>query len=355
MEDKPSVAQNTINGSSGIEEGMVLKVAMFGAGGMGTNHARAYARMPGVAVVGVMDHNRDAADRLADAVGARGFTSAGEMFDTISFDIVDVCVPTPWHAEYVCLAAEREVAGIVVEKPMGRTIEDCDRMIEACQRRKIPLFPAHVLRFFPEFAAARRQVDSGVIGDVASVRTRRGGPFPRAWENWYGKPSLSGGVILDLIIHDFDWLRWTFGEVDRVFARCLSAGKHEVDKDYALVTLRFRSGVVGHVEGTWADPGGFKVGIEVAGREGLIELNFNQPASPAFTAAISGPVGAGPGVAVPENPTAESPYYLELEHFISSIRSGTPPAITAEDGRAAVQIAAAALESAETGRPVHIV
>jgi len=330
---------------------------MVGAGGMGGTHAGCYARMPGVEVVGVMDADLASAERLASVVGGKTFDSLHAMMDAVSPDVVDVCVPTPWHAEFVCEAATRGPRGIVVEKPMGRTLDDCDRMIAACKRYGVPLFPAQVLRFFPEYALAHDQVQAGAVGVVACVRTRRGGPFPRAWNNWYGKQALSGGVILDLTIHDFDWLRWTFGEVERVFAYGLGAAsgpEGEVTKDYALVTLRFVSGVIGHVEGTWADPGGFKVAIEIAGNEGLLEYNFNQPTSPAYVAALEGPVGSGPGVAVPENPTAESPYYLELEHFINCLTTGSPPCITPEDGKEAVRIALAAIESAMSGQPVRL-
>ncbi len=334
-----------------------MKVAMIGAGGMARTHAQCYQRMPDVSVAAVFDSSAEAADKLARDVGATAYSDAGAMLDQTEPDVVDVCVPTPWHAEYVCMAAEARPKGIVVEKPMGRTVADCARMMEACRRAGVPLFPAHVLRFFPEYALARTQVLSGAVGTVACVRTRRGGPFPRAWNNWYGRMELSGGVILDLIIHDFDWLRWTFGEVERVFAYGLAAGQGasaEVTKDYALVTLRFASGVIGHVEGTWADPGGFKVAIEIAGQEGLLEYNFNQPTSPAYIAALEGPAGSGPGVAVPENPTAESPYYLELAHFVSCLRTGAQPSITPEDGKEAVRIALAAIDSAATGRPVQL-
>lgn len=335
----------------------MLRVAMVGAGGMATTHARCYARMPGVQVVGVLDQDSAAAARLAGELGATAYGDVHALFDKARPDIVDVCVPTPWHAEYVCRIAAQRPRGIVVEKPMGRTLEDCEQMIAACRENDIPLFPAHVLRFFPEFVAARNQVLAGAVGEVACVRTRRGGPFPRAWNNWYGKQELSGGVILDLIIHDFDWLRWTFGEVERVYACGLGAAqgpKAEVTKDYALVTLRFVSGVIGHVEGTWADPGGFKVSFEIAGSEGLLEYNFNQPASPPYTAALERAEGAGPGVAVPESPLAESPYFLELEHFVRSLETGSQPAITPADGREAVRIALAAIESAASGRPVTL-
>ena len=124
--------------------------------------------------------------------------------------------------------------------------------------------------------------------------------------------------------------------------------------DYALVTLRFRNGIIGHVEGTWADPGGFKVMVEIAGDGGLLEYNCNQPTGVPFKAALTGGDGPRAGVAVPESPTGNNPYQLELAHFIDCLERGATPSILPQDGKEAVRIALAALESIETGQPVSL-
>lgn len=335
----------------------MFRVALIGAGGMAGMHAACYAKIPGAQLVGVMDIRQDAAQALAEQYGTQAFAELDDLLEGVRPDVVDVCCPTPFHAEYVCRtaarAAEIGVRGITTEKPMGRTLEDCDRMIAACEVAGIPLFVAHVVRFFPEFARATAAVRAGAVGTPAAIRTRRGGPMPRAWNDWYANFQMSGGCVLDLIIHDFDWLRWTFGEVERVYARGL-AGARLPDFDYALVTLRFRSGAVGHVEGTWADPGGFKATLEIAGDAGLLEYNFNQPAAIPLRVALAGTGEAQRGVAIPESPTAANPYQEELTHFLDCIERGVPPSISPQDGREAVRIALAALESIQTGRVVPL-
>ena len=199
----------------------------------------------------------------------------------------------------------------------------------------------------------KRQVDEGAVGKPAAIRTRRGGRMPRAWDDWYADFARSGGVILDLLVHDFDWLRWVFGEVERVYARGLGESRLPAF-DYALVTLRFRSGAIAHVEGTWNDPAGFKVAVEIAGDGGLLEYNFNQPTNAPFRSALTTAAGSGGGVDVPESPVAVNPYQAELQHFCDCVEQGLTPAIAPEDGRAAVQIALAAIESVRTGRPVTL-
>jgi UDP-N-acetylglucosamine 3-dehydrogenase len=336
---------------------MMLRVALVGAGGMAGMHAGCYGNIPGAELAGVMDIREEAAQALAAKHGAKPFTDFDTMLEDLHPDVVDVCCPTPWHVDYVCRAAERAqelgIRGISTEKPMARTLADCEKMTAASELAHIPLFVAHVVRFFPEFVLAKRQVEQGAIGRPAAIRTRRGGPMPRAWNDWYGTFDLSGGCILDLIIHDFDWLRWTFGDVKRVYA-CGLTESHLPGFDYALITLRFQSGAIGHVEGTWADPGGFKVTIEIAGDEGLLEYNCNQPTGVPFKMALGGEEGPRAGVAVPESPMNANPYQLELEHFLDCLERGITPSISPHDGMEAVRIALAALESIETGRPVTL-
>ena len=320
-------------------------------------HAGCYANIPNAELAAVMDIREEAARALASKHGAKAYTDFDAMLSQIQPDVVDVCCPTPWHVDYVCGAATRAneigLRGISTEKPMARTLDDCERMIAAAEQAGIPLFVAQVVRFFPEFLLAKREVEAGAVGKPAAIRTRRGGPMPRAWEDWYAKFEMSGGCILDLIIHDFDWLRWTFGEVERVYARGLGAS-HLPAFDHSLVTLRFQSGAIGHVEGTWADPGGFKVTLEVAGDDGLLEYNFNQPTGVPFRMALSGGDGPRAGVAIPESPLAVNPYQLELQHFLDCLEQGVTPSITPQDGREAVRIALAALESLESGQPVTL-
>lgn len=335
----------------------MFDIALVGAGNMASTHGRGYLNLPNARVVGVMDTNRERGEHLAGLGSTRYFADFDEMMEATKPDVVDVCVPTQFHADYVCRAAAYKPKGIVVEKPMALTVADCERMIQACDAAGVPLFVAHVLRFFPEFATANAQVDSGAVGQPAAVRTRRGGPLPRGTDNWFAKPAESGGCILDLIIHDFDWLRWTFGEVERVYAKGLAASRPEVDeveRDYALVTLRFASGVVAHVEGTWADPGGFKVAFEIAGDEGLLEYNFNQPAGAPLVSALGESESGRAAVPVPESPVAVNPYQAEVAHFLDSLERGVPAMVTGRDGLEAVRIGLAAIESARANKVVTL-
>ncbi len=217
-------------------------------------------------------------------------------------DIIDICVPTPYHREYVEKAAAAGKA-ILVEKPLARSLEDCDAIIAAVEKAGVPAMSANVLRYFPEYAAAKRLVDEGAVGTPVTIRTARMAGFPDTGyeDNWYADASRSGGLVLDLILHDFDWMLWTFGPVRRVYAQGLIGSPLFASPlDYALVTLRFASGAVGHVTGSWSHPGGFRTTLEIAGDGGIIEHDSAKTA-PLHVALRQKGAGSG-GIAVPESP-----------------------------------------------------
>ena len=327
---------------------MTYRVALIGAGTMGSVHARHWNSVPGAELVGVLDPRVDAARAAGPA-----FTDWNTLLSEAKPDIVDICTPTPFHREYLERAAAAGKA-IFVEKPLTRTLADCDAMVAAVEKAGVPVMSGHVLRYFPEYAAAKRLVDAGAVGTPAAIRTARmaGLPDLGGRPNWYADPEQSGGLVLDMILHDFDWLRWTFGPVSRVYAKGLYGRSEFIGRlDYALVTLRFASGAVGHVTGSWAHPDGFRTTLEIAGDAGLIEHDSARTAP--LTASLK-TSGGGRGVAVPESPMAagEDPYYLEIAAFVSALENNQPPPVTLSDAREATRISLAALESIETGKVV---
>jgi len=147
------------------------------------------------------------------------------------------------------------------------------------------------------------------------------------------------------VIHDFDYLRWTLGEVERVYARGM-LGREYNRLDYVLATLRFESGAIAHVEGHWGYPGPFNYSIEVAGSEALVTVNSTEPAALQM-------IGGTPEE-IPNLASGTSPYEKELEHFIHCIATGEEPIVQAQDACEALRIGLAATESVLTGEPVTL-
>lgn len=152
----------------------------------------------------------------------------------------------------------------------------------------------------------------------------------------------SGGVLIDLAVHDFDWLRWTLGEVEHLYARSVGS-KTMQGPDYALTTLTFDSGAVAHVEATWMDPSGFRTTFEVCGSGGMVEFDSRTTAS-LRTHLPSGSRGES------NLSPLDDPYYGELRGFTDAVKAGSTPPVTAYDGLMALSIALTAFESAATGK-----
>lgn len=321
----------------------MTRVGIVGAGGMGNVHANHYGKMPDVELA-VFDVDGEKLSAFADRHSAKPLGTFDQLASWA--DVVDVCVPTDRHCE-IALKAIAAGRATFVEKPMGLTVEECATMMDAASRAAVPLMPGHVLRFFAEYEAGHDAVANGSVGTPSAARTRRGGKAPMGHGGWFRDPARSGGVTLDLAIHDFDWLRWTLGEVERVYSQSVSARRPDLPgADYSLTTLTFESGAVAHVEATWMDPGGFRTTFEVCGSEGMIEYDSRSNAA-LRTHTESGSVLEGALLG------SDDPYYRQLGGFLQAVRDGTTPPISPADGFMAVSIARAAIESAHTGRVVR--
>ncbi len=321
-----------------------MRVGLVGAGFMGGVHLNAYAGIPQVEVVGVADARIESAVAGAEMVGARPYASYEELVAAEDVEVVDVCLPTAFHRDLAVRAAG-EGRHVILEKPIARTMEDAQQILEAFSSDGPRLFVGHVVRFFPAYVGIKQKIDAGDLGTVGVVRTSRRSPFLLGWNDWYADWRVSGGVLLDLVIHDFDFLRWVLGEVERVYARGM-LGREYNRLDYALVTLRFQSGAIAHVEGHWGYPGPFNYSIEVAGSKALLTVDSTEPASIQL-------IGGAPGE-VPDLASGKSPYEKELEHFIHCIESGEEPIVQAQDACEALRIGLAATESVLTGESVTL-
>jgi len=185
-------------------------VGVIGCGGMGRSHAGYFAALPDVEVVACADPNAEAAQRLAARHNAQAYADAQQLLDDARVQIVAICTPTPFHADLIAASARRG-KHIFCEKPVARTLADARRAIEAAGSAGVRLMVGHVLRFFPEYAEAKRLLDEGIVGRPAVARTTRNSGHPRTAGDWFADPDMSGGVLVDMVIHDFDFLRWCAG------------------------------------------------------------------------------------------------------------------------------------------------
>lgn len=328
----------------------MIKVGILGSGTMGRYHANCYAKIEDVKISGILDINKEMGEKFGVDFNCKYFSDLDELLKVV--DVIDICLPTIFHKDAVIKGANAK-KHILCEKPIAREKVDAISMIDICNKNKIKFMVAHVLRFFPEYVAAKQIIDRGEIGKPAIARTSRGSSFPRGAGDWYKNIEESGGVILDMIIHDFDFLRWCFGEVERVYAKSLTY-KNIPYTDYALVSLRFKNKVIAHVEGSWAYPKDtpFVQKLEVAGSKGLLDVELGK-CNPS-TIYLKKKEGSEDKVVVPEIPLYEDPYGLEIKHFLECVKKDKEPDITPLDALKALEISLAALSSAKNNEVVYL-
>ncbi len=329
---------------------MMHHILLLGAGSMGKTHANAYSQMKEAKVVGIVDIRPEQASKAAELLGCPVFTTyeeAKEQLDQI--DVVDICLPTPLHSEYIRKAAD-DGKHVICEKPLARNAKQAREAIDYCNAKGVQLYVGHVVRFFPEYELAKQRIESGVIGKPAVAHLSRCGYFPTGADGWYADYEKSGGTPLDLMIHDFDFLRYVFGEVESVYAKG-TYNKGIPNRDYTWATLRFKNCVIAHVEGSWSHER-FTTKFEFAGDKGIIDYDSSKETALVLErkAAETGKRG----VAVPSSPMRHSPYFKELKHFLECIEQGKKPIVTAEDALEAVRIAECVIESITSGKRIEL-
>lgn len=329
-----------------------MRVGIVGTGFMGSVHARAWAETP-AKLMGVVSKSAETAVSLTQQYGGKHYPDLASLL--LDVDVVDICVPTHRH-HAIALSAAAAGKHVVCEKPLARTLAQADEIIAACTAAGVKLLVGHVVRYFPEYAQAKAQVAAGKIGSPAVIRLTRGSSQPKwATDNWLLDFDKSGGLMLDLMIHDFDYARWVAGDVVRVFAKKMNGrleteAAHEVG-NHALAILTHRHGAISHIEGSWAYPAPmFRTRLEIAGENGLIQVDSDETTS--IRSYLHETVISGG--ALPSSPLAEDPFTTQIKAFYAHLAADTPVAVTAVDAYKALQIALAAVESAQTGEAVVI-
>lgn len=329
----------------------MLTVALIGSGAMARIHAERIASIDGVDITAVASPNNADSFAATHVSNVDTYIDLESLLADQSVDVVDVCTPTHTHRELVETAAANG-CDVLCEKPIARTLSEAAAIRSAVADTDITFMVGHTIRFFQEYVRAKRLVDEGAIGEPGIVRARRGVSFGGE-RGWKGDERKSGGVLLDLAIHDLDYLRWVVGDVERVFTRISRWG--DGDENHAsTTTLRFEDGTVGHVESSWmrlpSMP--FTAAFELSGDDGLIEFDTGdiQPTEILDTDGAhvpTDPVGH-------DVPLREDGYYRQLAHFFECVRGNAEPAVSVQDAIEALRLSLAAIESAETGRPIAV-
>lgn len=329
-----------------------LRIGVIGVGRIGRMHAELIAhQVPGAALGAVYDAHEPAARDVATELGVPAAGTAQEVFEDSDLDAVAICSSSDTHVDLLLAAAEAGKA-VFCEKPVSLDLAELDRALGAVQSAGIPFQIGFNRRFDPGHASVREAVVTGAVGAPHLVRISSRDPAPPPLD--YVKSS--GGLFLDMMIHDFDMARFVTGsEVVEVFARGAVRIKPEFaqagDIDTALVTLVHANGCLTAIDNSRQAVYGFDQRVEAFGSAGM--------AASENPLAHTGALITAAGIQRPPLPhffleRYLPSYELEWQAFVTALRQGTPPPVNAQDARAPLVIGLAAWRSLREGRPVTI-
>lgn len=338
------------------EASETVHVGIIGIGSAGRKHLRGYKAMLGVEVVGIADVDEARAGAAAKEYEVeRYYTDYRQLLDDSRLQAVTICPPPFVHREVVVAAAERGLH-VHCEKPMALTLADCDAMITACKAKDLVLYISFEPRQLPAFRRVQELLASGEVGKPLWLMDRRLLPAtPGVWmpPGWFWRKELGGGLLIENGGHHFDYIRWVMGEVETVWAQTATLRFNESMppymedpniEDIGIVTLRHENGTLSNLLNTCMVPCGNMFHLEVATETHYIALHRTDHL---FV--------EKQGVLQYEVKFLKSERVIQsVEHFVDCMREGKAPMNTGEDGRASLELALAALESARRNEPVHL-
>jgi scyllo-inositol 2-dehydrogenase (NAD+) len=331
-----------------------LHVGLIGAGRLGRVYARDLAsRIPETRLVAVADP----ADGLAQQVAAefdvpRHYTDPTALVDDPAVDAIVIVTPTHVHREQTLAAASRRKPTFC-EKPPALSLAEVAEMQAAIERSGMFFQMGFMRRFDAGYMAAKKQIDEGRIGTPLVFKATSRDPFRPSLE--YADPKSSGGMLIDMGIHDFDLARWFMGDVRTVAAIGGTIAYPELatvgDIDNAIASLTFTSGKLGVVDLTRSGIYGYDIATEILGLEGTIRIGYLRETPITILTKAH-------GVAHDTVPyfmeRFRDAYTNQLQNFAQNVLNDREPPITIDDGFEALRIGVAATEAQHTGQTVAV-
>ena len=330
-----------------------VNVAIIGAGRIGKVHAETLAfRLPEARILAIADVNRDAAQAVASRCGIPTVAeSSDEIFANKDVDAVLICSSTSTHADLTVQAA-RAGKHIFCEKPIAHNLSEIDLALAAVKEAGVKLQIGFNRRFDANFARVREAVVSGEIGSprLMHIISRDPAPPPISYVK------VSGGMFMDMTIHDFDMARFLIGdEVEEIYTSGAVMVDPEIGKagdlDTALIVMRFKNGVIATIDNCRQAAYGYDQRVEILGSEGKIATENCYPNQ----AVVS--TGKMVRTDLPLNFFMDrytESFAAELRAFVEAVREDRPTPVTGIDGRIPVVMGLAARRSFVEHRPVRL-
>jgi inositol 2-dehydrogenase len=309
-------------------------------------------RVPNARLVAVADQKAELAEQFArDFDVPKWYRSHQELLADKDVEAVAVVTSTSTHKEVV-LDAVRNGKAVFCEKPIAMSLEEAREMLETVEAAGVFFQPGFQRRFDAGYVAAKKQIETGVIGTPVVLTSTSRDPFRPPLE--FCDPKVSGGLIADMGVHDFDVARMYMGDVKSVCAIGCTLAYPEMktvgDIDNAIINMVFESGALGAVELSRNAVFGYDIRTEIWGTKGSLQIGYHRQ-TPIL---IMTKEGITHDVVPYFMERFESAYLAQIQDFVNKVQHGGKPAVTGADAVAAMRISLAATRSLHEGRIVEI-
>ena len=330
-----------------------LNIGVIGLGRLGQVYAADLAHLvPNANLVAVADEQAQLAESFAQQNGvSKWYASHHDLLADREIDAVAVITPTGTHHDVVIDAAEQGKA-IFCEKPISISLEESREMVDVIEKTGVFFQMGFQRRFDRGYVEAKKKIEEGVIGTPVLLKSTSRDPFAPPLE--FCNPAMSGGLILDMGIHDFDVARMFMGDIESVYSIGGALVYHEMkdigDIDNAVVSLNFKNGGLGIVDLSRNAVYGYDISAEVLGSKGALRIGYlrETPLTVLIREGVTHDV-------VPHFMERFANAYLDqIKNFTDNVLQDKEPAVTAKDGIAALLVSLAATRSYQENKPVSV-
>ncbi|MGQ9888933.1 MAG: Gfo/Idh/MocA family oxidoreductase [Aggregatilineales bacterium] len=328
----------------------MLKAAVIGVGSMGRNHVRVYREIEGVELVGVADQHAQTAAKVGATFAAPHYTDYLQMLDECKPDLVTLAVPTVLHYEIGVALIERGIH-LLIEKPIARTLEEGEKLVELARKRNVVLAVGHIERFNPAVMELRRRLREGMAGRIYKLHAQRLSPYPSRIRD--------AGVVIDLASHDIDLMRYLMDEgIVRLYGETLKSINSDREDMFNGI-IRFQSGAVGVLDVNWITPTKIRR-LTITGARGMFTCDllsqelffYENETAPSQWDTLSVLRGVNEGNILGIRIQRHEPLAAELNDFVSAVRDNRPPTVPGSEGLETLRIA---LDFMRSGSAVEII
>jgi predicted dehydrogenase len=336
-----------------------VNVAVVGLGFMGVTHIRTYLKVKAAKLVAVCDSVRVPVNGVLPGVmgnitgsGAidlgrdlKVYRALDDLLADPEVELVDLCVPTALHPEQA-VAALRAGKHVLCEKPLALNSSQARKIVQAAESAAGFFMPAMCMRFWPGWSLLKQVVKEKLYGKVQAASFRRLSPPPGWSKATYGNANLSGGALLDLHIHDTDFVQFLFGRPKSVFSTGVIRNGNAID--HVVTQYNFAGGPAVYAEGTWLLTGNFNMSYTMICERATLDYDLARGADALLV------TEAGKKQRIVKCAGLDG-YDGEIRYVLEAIQTGkAPKVVTARDGLSAVEICEAEAKSVRTGKVVSL-